>query len=331
MSKADRRGKTDRTARLSYLEHLLYQYPDGLSVEEIADRCGVSKRTIYRDLHALETVVKVPIWEEGARRGIVEGYFLPPIKFSLSEALNLFLAARLMLSYTHRYDPNIASTFLKLNSIVPPPLREQIQKTLEWMQKQPKDDRYLRTQATLAEAWVSQQRVKISYRSLPAEKATERIIEPYFIEPAAAGHSSYVVAYCHRAHEIRTFKIERIEAIEMISEPCTIPQDFDASKFFSSSWGIVVEGEVEIIRLKILTPEIARIMEETIWHPSQMLERQGDGSVVMTLRVVDTDELRGWILSWGEQIEVLEPEGLRQGIIETARAMLDIYQREQQL
>jgi predicted DNA-binding transcriptional regulator YafY len=302
---------------LLYVEHLLYQSPTGLKVEEIARSCGVSKRTTYRDLRALETELKVPIWEEGTQRGIVEGYFLPPISFSVPEALNVFLAARLMLSYARGYDPNIASVFLKLNSIVHPPLREQIQKTLEWMQKQPKDDRYLRTQATLAEAWLSRQKVKIA----------ERIIEPYFIEPAAAGHSSYVIAYCHRAHEIRTFKVERIEAIEMTSEPYTVPHDFDANEFFGSSWGIVVEAEVETIKLKILTPEIVRIMQETIWHPSQVLERQSDGSMVMTLRVADTYELRGWILSWGEQIEVLEPEELRRGIIETAKAMLDIYKK----
>ncbi len=232
-----------------------------------------------------------------------------------------------MLSYTHRYDPNVASTFMKLNSIVSPPLREQIQKTMEWMQKQPKDDRYLRTLATLAEAWISQQRVKIIYRALEAEKTTERTIEPYFIEPAAAGHSSYVIAYCHRAHEIRTFKIERIESIEPTLEHYVMPHGFDANEFLGSSWGITVYGEAKTVKLKF-DPEIARIMEETVWHSSQVVERQKDGSVIMTLRVTVTDELCFWILSWGEKVEVLEPEELRQDIIETAKAMLDVYKKK---
>jgi len=330
LNKVDRIGKTDRTARLLKVEHLLYQNPKGLMIEEIARLCDVSKRTTYRDLIALESELGVPIWEEGSKRGITEGYLLPPVHFTLPEALNIFLAARVMLNYAHRYDPNMASTFIKLSSIVSPPLREQIQKTLDWMQKQPRNERYLGILAALAEAWLSQRRVKISYRALTRERPTQRVIEPYFIEPAAPGHASYVIAYCHRTNSLRTFKIERIEAVEPTAEPYTIPPDFDPSAFLSSSWGIVVKGEVKTIKLKF-DPEIARIMEETVWHPSQVLEKQGDGSVIMTLRVTDTVELRSWILGWGEKVEVLEPAEIREKIVKTAKAMLNVYKENKDL
>jgi len=319
------RGKTkDRTARWAQIEHLLYQNRKGLKIKEIAHICNVSVRQIYRDLDDLQSKLGLPIWEERSTRGIDEDYFLPPIRFSLPEALNIFLAARLMLNYAHRYDPNVASTFMKLNSIVPPILREQIQKTMDWMQTQPRDEQYLRTLATLTEAWVSRHQVKIAYQSLSAEKAVERIIEPYFIEPAAAGHSSYVFAYCYRTNSLTTFKIERIKAIEATSESYTIPPDFDANEFLGSSWGIVVEGEVRTIKLRF-DPEIARIMEETIWHPSQVLEKQHDGSVIMTLMVTDTIELQSWILGWAEKVEVLEPDELRREVIKSAKAMLKVY------
>ena len=321
-------SKRDKTARLVKVEHLLYQNPRGLTFHELANACGMSTKTARRDVKALECELGVPIWEDkGGKRSVVEGCFLPPIHFTLPEALNIFLASRLMLNYAHRYDPNIASVFTKLNSIVPAPLRDQIQKTMEWMQKQPKDEKYLRILATLADAWVSQHQVKISYQALAEKKATERIIEPYFIEPAAPGHSSYVIAYCHRTKSLRTFKIERIEAIEATPEPYVIPPDFDANAYLGSSWGIVVKDEVETIKLRFI-PEIARIMEETVWHPSQVLECQSDGSIIMTLSVTNTVELYSWILGWGEKVEVLEPEELREEIIETTREMLNIYTRK---
>ncbi len=243
MTEAERLGKTDRTVRLLKVEHLLYQNLKGLKVEEIARLCSVNKRTTYRDLRALDSELGVPIWEDGTKRGITEGYLLPPIHFTLAEALNVFLAARLMLSFARRYDPNIASTFTKLNSIVSPPIRDQIQKTLDWMQRYPRNERYLLTLATLAEAWVSQHQVKISHKALGRQKATERTIEPYFIEPAAEAHASYVIAYCHRSREIRVFKIERIEDIQVTSEPYSVPQDFDANAYLGSAWGIVRHGQ----------------------------------------------------------------------------------------
>jgi len=316
-----------KTERLLRIWLLLLRNPFRFTTRDLADKFGVNVRTIYRDLVTLGNELMVPVYEERARWAVREDYFLPPIRFTVAEALNIFLAARLMMQYSHRYDPNVDSTFSVLGSVLPAPLKEQVQRTLEWMQALPRDERHLLVLAKLAEAWTSQRRAKITYRSLPAARATERVIEPYFIEPAVPGHSSYVIAYCHRAGELRIFKVERIEAIELTDETYTIPADFDANKYFSSAWGIVVEGEEQTVRLKF-SPEIARLMEETIWHPSQVLEKQADGSVIMTLRVFYTYELLTWILGWGEKVEILEPAELRKEVLQTAKAMVKIYQRK---
>jgi len=320
----DRAKKTERMLRIWLL---LLRNPLRYSTKDLAEKFDVNVRTIYRDIGALESELRVPVYEERAKWAIDDSYFLPPIRFTVSEALNIFLAARLMVSYSHRYDPNVDSTFSVLASVLPQPLREQVQKTLDWMRGLTRSESYLRNLAKLAEAWMSQQSVNITYRSLPAAKATERIIEPYFIEPAAPGHSSYVIAYCHRTGELRIFKVERIEEIELTGETYTIPADFDANKYFSAAWGIVVEGEEQTVRLKF-SPEIARLMEETTWHPSQVVEKQADGSVVMTLRVFYTYELVTWILGWGEKVKVLEPADLRKEVLQTAKAMVKIYQKK---
>ena len=141
------------------------------------------------------------------------------------------------------------------------------------------------------------------------------------------GHGNYVIGYCHRAKEIRTFKIERIQRIELLDEEYTVPAHFDANEFLGSSWGIVVEGEVETIKLRF-APDIVRIVQETTWHPSQTLEPQKDGSVIMTLRVTSTVDLYSWILRWGEKVEVLEPEGLRERVARTGQAMSNLYHSE---
>jgi predicted DNA-binding transcriptional regulator YafY len=325
ISKGDR--KRDRTARLLKLQMLLLQNRDGLKIEELSQRCAVSERTIYRDLQAIESELGVPVWEEGSKRGIAEGYALPPIPFTLPEALNIFLSARLMQNYSRRYNPHIASTFMKLNSVVPSPLREQIQKTIDWLEKQPRKVNQLRILGKLAEAWVSQHQVLIRYQALTEEEQTERIIEPYFIEPAVPGHSSYVIAYCHRAGAIRTFKVERIEDIHIMADTYTIPSNFDAIDYLSSSWGIVVDGETETIKLKF-SPQVARIIVETVWHPSQVQEPQDDGAVIMTLKVTNTIDLRAWILGWGEEVEVLEPAELRKSVVKTTKALLGVYVKE---
>ncbi len=303
---------------------LIQNEPLKLTAKDLARRCGANVRTIYRDLATLTAELHVPVTQEGARWGIEDGYFLPPIRLTVPEALTVFLSARLMLNYSHRYDPRMDSTFSKLGAAVPLPLREQIQQTLAWMRQLPKDDRRVWNLAKLAEGWVSRKRLRIRYRSQGARMAEYRLIDPYFIEPAAPGHSSYVIAHCHRAGDLRVFKVERIEGIEVTSEDYTIPAGFDANEYLRGAWGITVEGERQTVRLRC-RPAVARLMEETIWHPSQVVERQADGSVLMTMTVFNTPELVTWILGWGEKVEVLEPPRLRKEVASTARAMLAVY------
>lgn len=313
--------------RLVNLWLLLAGNPSGYTVKELASRFDVNIRTIYRDLEALGTDLKIPVTQDKTRWKLVEGYVLPPIPFTIPEALNIFLSARLMLNYSHRYDPNIESTFLKLTSVVPAPLKEQIIKTTDWMRGLPKNEAYLRNLIKLAEAWMSQRQIKITYQSLEANKATERIIDPYFIEPAAPGHASYVIGFCHQRKEIRIFKVERIISAELIDVSYSIPPYFDANEYFASSWGIVVEDEVKTVKLRITDPEIVRILSETIWHPSQGFEKQKDGSTIMTLLVNDTYEFFSWLMGWGEKVEVLEPKEIRDRIIETVETMRDLYKK----
>jgi proteasome accessory factor B len=64
---------------------------------------------------------------------------------------------------------------------------------------------------------------------------------------------------------------------------------------------------------------------ETIWHPSQVIQTQKDGSAILTLRVRNTFDFRQWVLGWGAEAEVLEPETLRNQIIEHTQELLERY------
>jgi len=316
--------KHDRVARLVKVWHILNQSPNGLTVDNIARLCDVSSKTTRRDLVALDLELGLPIWDKDAKYGILEGYVLPPIQFSLPEALNIFLAARLMLRYSNKYDPNAVSLFIKLNSVMKPPLQDEIQKTLDWMGTLPNDQNLFTVLSTVAKGWIEGRCVEITYQGIGKGKPGKRVIEPYFIEPAAAGHASYVVGHCQKTNSLRTFKVERIKSAVLLKDCYTSPSDFNANHYFSNAMGIMV-GESSIkVKLRFFD-EIAEIIQETVWHPSQVFEVQDDGSVVMSLEVGDTWELFRWILSWGDKVEVIAPADLRGEIIGTTKKVQDIY------
>jgi proteasome accessory factor B len=69
----------------------------------------------------------------------------------------------------------------------------------------------------------------------------------------------------------------------------------------------------------------ARVREAT-WHPSQRVEEAADGSLLWRARVSGTIEIRLWILSWGDDVEVVEPADLRADVAATHRRALARYE-----
>ncbi|MDD5702386.1 MAG: WYL domain-containing transcriptional regulator, partial [Dehalococcoidales bacterium] len=306
-------SKRDRTARLLKIQMLLCQNPQGLGIKEIADRCFISNRTIYRDLRALEFEMNIPIWQNGNKRGIVEGYFLPPINITLAEATTLFLAVRLIQNYFIEYDPNIAYLFSKLNTITPEPLKNDIQHILEYLEKQPRDLRKVRNFNTLINAWLSRHKVKVITQAHHFEEPVERVIDPYLIEPSAIGGGTYVIAFCNLRKKVYAFRIEHILGdIMMLTDTYEIPPDFNVFDYLDSAWGIQPDQELQSIKLRF-NPRISRIIleEGRNVHSTQINEVQPDGSLIMSFKIRDYIHIRNWIMGWGDDVEVIEPEDLR--------------------
>src|SRR5437660_12727337 len=181
--------KGDRGARILKLQTLLQGNPRGLFPREIARRTGVTTRTTYRDIAALESM-NVPIYEDDGRIIIDPNYFVAPVKFTLREAMALLIGVRLMHRHTDEADPDIADAFTKLAAVMPAPVAEYVHATVRQMAERPPNPAYSRILQTIALSWAGQKAVRIWYPSADHE-VKPRVMEPYFPEPARTGHGSY--------------------------------------------------------------------------------------------------------------------------------------------
>jgi proteasome accessory factor B len=84
------------------------------------------------------------------------------------------------------------------------------------------------------------------------------------------------------------------------------------------AWGVIADQEEVEVALRF-DPAIAALVTETMWHPTERVTREADGSVVWRARVPGTIEIRRWILEWGAQVEVLAPPELRDEVAATYR------------
>lgn len=315
--------RNDRRARLLRVEHLLHQHPAGLTAQRIGELCGVSTRTAYRDLKALDCDVGVPLWQDESRYGIASGYFLPPVKLSLFEATSLFLSSRLAHRHSDERNLSLESAWTKLAAVLPEAVGQHVQATVAAMGKKHENEGFQRTVEILTQAWAERRRVRISYPSSGAPPVKERTIEPYFLEPSGISHSLYVIACDVEVEAMRTFKVERIRGIELTEESFEVPEEFDPNTYLGSSWSVWNEEPVEVALR--FSPAVAGRVSEATWHPSQRTEPQPDGSLVWRVKVSGTVEIAPWIRSWGADAEVLAPQELRERIAQDSRRQADLY------
>lgn len=315
-----------RSVRLFRLQQLLHCAANGLTVRQLAERLGVSPRTIQRDLVTLQSDMGVPLTQDGRRYGIVGTYILPPITFSLHEARSLLLAARLFLRYSDETDPHGVSALERLVRALPLPVAEHFEQIIAALRAKPPSKRFIKVLETVTEAWAKQRLVRIRYYSRARPLPHEALVEPYLLEASAPGYSTYLIGYSRTHGEVRTFKIERIEEAEMLDEVFQRRADARLEDAIANSWGIVWadDEEREEVHLKF-SPAVASRVGEATWHPSQRVYSFHDGSCSLTMTVPSLVEIVPWVRSWGPDVEVIGPKALRELIATEAMAVARLY------
>ncbi len=311
--------KRDRTARLMRVAGLLAAHPDGMRPKDIAERLGMSVRNVYRDLRALEGEVKLPTWAEDGRWGILDTAFLPPLKLTLSEAMAVFLGARLMVRYADKYDPDLGSAFEKLAATLPEALRDHVSRSLDVLQDAPIDPDFIENVRRLTRAWAERRVVEIEYEGAAFEgragERSRRTVRPFLIEPSLQTHALYLIGWDEDRDAIRTFKIERIRDVRVTPRAFEPPEGSTLERDMRRGWDIIADQPPIGVVLRF-SPAVADRVLETTWHPLQLTTRQADGSLLWRSTVSGFIEIRLWILSWGEDVEVLEPAELRSSVAE---------------
>lgn len=321
-------ARRDRTARLNRVMHVLQANPDGLSPADVAKRVGMSVRTVYRDLKAIEGELGVPTWAEGGRWGIdQEKAFLPPLKLTTAEAMAVVLSARLMVRYADKYNPSLASAFEKLEAGLPASLKEHVERTLAVLSSAPRDERFNANVAILTRAWAERRVVTIDYRPAAYDKGArprKAVVRPYLIEPSLQTHALYLIGYDETRGALRTFKIERIRDAALTPRTFEPPDAEATAAALRGAWDIIADqAPVEVVLR--FSPAVAGRVGETTWHPSQRVEPADDGSLVWRATVAGTIEIRLWVLGWGDDVEVLQPTQLRADVRATLERALARY------
>lgn len=177
----------------------------------------------------------------------------------------------------------------------------------------------------LFQAYRRQKRVKFHYTSASCgERTPAREVEPYGL--VSRNGTWYLPGHCHQANDLRIFRVDHISRLTIVENSIyRIPTDFSLAKKYGSVWGIWTSpSPTETVRLWV-SAAIASNFETIRYHPSQTVAPQPDGSLAVCFTVGGVGEMVPWLLGFGGNVKVLEPEWLKAELMENARNLLQQY------
>ena len=286
---------------------LLQQPGKRLTVDEIAEKFDVSRRTIFRDFNALQEI-NVPItWDKYAGYGLMKGFDVPPLMFTTQELATIMVGLNFVNSQVDKkLVTDAEGVKLKIKEVLPDDLKH-LMDSLEsrtivdpyqkfGMIKKEGGDWYL-----LSSAIAQEKRVEFRYQSKSGEEKTRKV-DPYILV-FYEDHWN-MIGKSHLRGEIRNFILDRMSNIEILDEkaPHNGKVDVEGLIFRSDESDqkiiLVVEDSV-LERLKANIP--AKIFSET---------RKNTKKIQVEFFFDNLDFMNEWLLQFGTSIFVKAPDEL---------------------
>lgn len=314
----------NRTDRLSAILIML-QTKKIVKANDIAERFGISLRTVYRDMRALNEA-GVPIGAEaGVGYYLVEGYHLPPVMFTPEEAGSMLIAGKLVERFS---DESVKQNFNLATDKIKSVLPEQQQDFLEEIDSQVhilhkpyiKSENFNNDHITIIQKALSTKKcLTVKYISRYKEERVSRVVEPVGL--CFYGYNWHLIAFCKLRNDYRDFRLDRIESCEINECVVSVKAKISIDDYFQSYWK---DEEVQNVSVTF-TSNASDIIGNTKYYFGYYSEERINDQLVMRFAASDLNYISSWLLSLGKLVVKAEPPELQSLMVQTVEKLANQY------
>lgn len=280
--------------------------------KELAERFQVSTRTIYRDIEVLSSS-GVPVYMSKGKGGgisLLEEYSINKAILSDADKQSLIVALKTLQSLEY---PEVTSIIDKISFMFN---KGELEKWVEidfsrWGSNFNEDDKF----TYIKNAILNNKLIKFLYVNSIASEST-RIIEP--MKLVYKGQAWYLYGYCRLKEDFRLFRISRIKDLELLNESF-IRRGREEIEINNAQ-----KQNIKLIKLRLLFNKEAlyRILDE---FDSKDVVDKGNDTYEVSVELPESEWIYGYILSFGTNVEVIEPIYIRESIAKRLEKMIKIY------
>jgi predicted DNA-binding transcriptional regulator YafY len=329
-------AKSSQLARQWQLLRILESLRFGISVEDLADKAECSRRTVERDLTNLRKIgfpISCESRDFGKKFWRLERRFLESEKLIVgpTEMISMHLAKQLMTPLSGTcFGQGLEQLWGKIKTLLPKKaldyfvgLDETFYVKFFDVDSNLNESEYLET---IRKAINENNVIRIEYN--PDHQRKGYITEFYPYGLVLYEGSMYLIGHSVQAEALRTFKVKRLTSIKITKKTFQRPEDFSLERCVSGSFGIIYK-EISPITVRCeFRGWATRLLREQKWHRTQVIEKDSGDKLLVSFLLDTTTEFKKWILGFGPIVRVLEPEKLRDEIVESLKKSLKIYQKK---
>lgn len=307
---------------------LLLQVHRRMTAYELARRLEVSERTIYRDMEAL-SAAGIPVTaERGAGGGciLLEAYRTNLTGLNEAEIQTLFLTRPARLLADLGLNQASEAALIKLLAALPSMRRrdaEYVRQRIHvdvagWHQA----EEAVPCLPTLQEAVWQERKLYLTYQRNDGT-IVERLVDPLGL--VAKGSAWYLVAAVE--DELRTYRVSRMHAARVTDQACVRPQGFDLAAYWAqSSAQFIANLPRYAVTVRMAAGVLQRVYRAGGYARVEQAGPPDEDGWIKLHFLFDTEEVAcGYLLSFGTQVEVVEPQELRERIIDLAASVVAFY------
>ncbi len=317
---------TAPASRLITLILLLERRPNQKAAD-LAEELGISIRTLHRYFGMLDEM-GIPIYSERGPNGgfsLVRGYKMPPLVLTPEEAVAVSLGARLVEeAWGTLYLEAARSALVKLENLLPDEQRQEA----AWAKRslvatglnRSNVQSLSKTIELLRDATRKHLQVQLTYRGSSQHRAETRCVDIYALVHRWGWW--YAVGYCHLREGIRTFRVDRIHDLQLLSQPFQAPSDFDIQAYLANEPALSQPQ----LQVRLCFAAEARQIVDDLSGMWEQVEHLLDGSSIVLFPVQQLEYAASWVLSFGPLCTVMDPPELRQMVREWAYTIGRLYE-----
>ncbi|MGF7059025.1 helix-turn-helix transcriptional regulator [Brassicibacter mesophilus] len=310
---------------------LLLESRECIKAKDLAEAFEVSKRTVHRDIDIL-CECGVPITSIAGPVGgysLMNGYTLNIKTMNVDELITLYLSG--MGLHPTKYSNaniNLKNAILKLENTVPQKYSEDIQKAKERFHFDPdswwKSNINIPHLDTLRKALMQSKKIELTYTnsSMGTHQTKTRIIRPYGL--VVKNSEWYLVAFCESKNALRVFKCNRVSEALKLDDTFSIPCDFQLESFWKK-WIVNFKQLLSEVPFYPVSLRLLSITKEELVKMDIIEQSQLNKEDIILVNLYTYDNACKRIIEYGNTIEVLSPELLRNFVINSAKDIINIY------